>query len=65
SAEGRFSALALTALPLIVMAAVHTSSPGFYGDVWHYPMTKIVLGCAAFWMVVGNMVMMRMVNFKV
>ena len=65
SAEGRFSALALSALPLIVLAAVQTTSPDFYGSVWHYDMTKIVLGIAAFWMVVGNFVMMKMVSFKI
>lgn len=65
SAEGRFSALALSALPLIVMGAVQMSSPNFYGDVWQYDTTKIVLGIAAVWMLIGNTVMMKMVNFRI
>ncbi len=65
SAEGRISAIILSALPLVVLAAVQLSSPNFYGDVWQYDMTKIVLGIAATWMLLGNLVMMKMVNFKI
>lgn len=65
SSEGRFSALALSALPLIVLLLVNASSPNYYTEVWHIPTTKTVLACAAAWMMVGNMVMMKMVNFKI
>ena len=40
-------------------------SPSFYGDVWDYPSAPYVLGGALSWMFVGNMVMRRMVNFKI
>jgi tight adherence protein B len=65
SAEGRISAIILSALPLVVLAAVQFSSPNFYGDVWQYDATKITLAIAAAWMMVGNLVMMKMVNFRI
>jgi tight adherence protein B len=65
SAEGRISAIILSALPLIVLGAVQISSPDFYGDVWQYDTTKITLAVAAVWMMVGNAVMMKMVNFRI
>jgi tight adherence protein B len=65
SAEGRISALILSALPLVVLGAVTTTSPDFYGDVWQYDTTKITLAIAAGWMGIGNLVMMKMVNFRI
>ena len=65
SAEGRISALILSALPLVVLAAVTVTSPDFYGDVWQYDTTKITLAIAAVWMMIGNAVMMKMVNFRI
>jgi len=39
--------------------------PDFYGSVWGESMTKIVLAMACGWMMVGNLIMYRMVNFRV
>jgi Flp pilus assembly protein TadB len=33
--------------------------------VWNVDMTKIVLGCAGGWMAIGNLIMFRLVNFRI
>ncbi len=65
AAEGRFSALLLSSLPIAVFFAIHLVSPDFYGSVWHFDLTKLVLGGAICWMLVGNLVMYKMVNFRI
>ncbi|HEX2510876.1 MAG TPA: type II secretion system F family protein, partial [Microvirga sp.] len=65
SAEGRAGAMILNIVPFAVFALVNVISPDFYGAIWHKPSTKYVLAGAMFWMFVGNMIMRRMVNFKI
>jgi tight adherence protein B len=65
AAEGRASAMILSALPIGMFAMVNLVTPQFYASVWHYDLTKIILAVAAAWMLVGNIIMFRMVNFKV
>jgi tight adherence protein B len=65
SAEGRAGAMILNVTPFAVFALVNFISPEFYGAVWDYPHTRFVLGGALFWMFVGNLIMRRMVNFKI
>ncbi len=65
SAEGRFSALALSALPLILFGVIMLISPDFYGEVWHLPLTQIGLGATAGWMLFGNIIMHKMVKFRI
>jgi tight adherence protein B len=65
SSEGRFSALALTAMPILFFGAISLMSPGFYGDIMHYRVTQIALGCCLGWMLIGNLIMRRMINFKI
>jgi tight adherence protein B len=65
SAEGRASAWILTLTPVIVFMIINVISPQFYGEVWNVPTTKIGLGAAMFWMFVGNLIMRRMINFKI
>jgi tight adherence protein B len=65
AAEGRASALILSALPIGMFIIVQVISPEFYGSVWKYELTKTVLGMAAAWMLAGNVFMYRMVNFKI
>ena len=40
-------------------------SPGFYASVWDIPATKQGLFAAGVWMGIGNLIMYRMVNFKI
>ena len=65
AAEGRMSALMLSSLPIGVFFVIHFISPEFYGSVWHFDLTKMILGGAICWMMVGNLVMYRLVNFKI
>ncbi|MGO8976848.1 MAG: type II secretion system F family protein [Steroidobacteraceae bacterium] len=65
AAEGRASALILSALPIGLFIVIQVTSPDFYAAVWHESLTKILLAGAAGWMLVGNLLMFKMVNFRV
>ncbi len=65
AAEGRMSALMLSSLPIGVFFMIHFVSPDFYGSVWQFGLTKMVLGAAICWMLVGNLAMYRLVNFRI
>jgi tight adherence protein B len=65
AAEGRASAMILSALPICIFAAIQISTPDFYAQVWHENLTKLILAVAGCWMGVGNIIMFRMVNFRV
>ena len=64
SAEGRMSAMILTAAPFIVVLAIHVLRPTFYGSVMHVPMVQMGFGAMLVWMGIGNLIMRRMINFK-
>jgi tight adherence protein B len=64
SAEGRISAYFLTAMPLLLMAAIHVMSPDYYGDVWGENLTKVGLAAAGFWLLMGNLMMKKMIAFR-
>jgi tight adherence protein B len=65
AAEGRASALILSSLPIGIFLAIQLLVPNFYGSVWNESMTKIVLALAGAWMGVGNLIMYRLVNFRI
>ncbi len=65
AAEGRASALILSSLPILMFLVVQVITPEFYASVWHEDLTKICLGIAGCWMAVGNLIMYRMVNFRI
>lgn len=65
AAEGRYSALMLSSLPIGVFFVIHFISPEFYGSVWQYDLTKMMLGGAIGWMLIGNLIMYRLVNFRI
>jgi tight adherence protein B len=65
AAEGRASALILSALPIGMFAIIQFLVPGFYASVWDQNLTKIALTLAGCWMGVGNFIMYRMVNFRI
>ena len=64
SAEGRASALILTAVPILLFAIVNWMAPDYYGQHWGDPLITTGLSVAAGWMVIGNFVMYRMINFR-
>jgi tight adherence protein B len=65
AAEGRFSALLLSGLPIGMFFILKFISPGYYGDIMHEEMTKIGLGVAGGWMLFGNVIMYKLVNFRI
>jgi tight adherence protein B len=65
AAEGRFSAIILSGLPIAMFLVLQVMAPDFYGQVWKIDMTKIVLSCAGGWMVMGNLIMFKLVNFRI
>jgi tight adherence protein B len=65
AAEGRASALILSSLPIAMFLIIHLVSPNFYASVWDIPLTKQVLFGAGVWMGIGNLIMYRLVNFKI
>jgi len=64
SAEGRASALILTSAPFIVMAAIHFMRPEFYGLVWEEKLFQYGLAGLGTWMLIGNIIMNKMINFR-
>jgi tight adherence protein B len=65
AAEGRASAMILSGLPIGLFVVIQFIAPEFYGPVWHEHLTHVLLFASAGWMLVGNLVMFRMVNFKI
>ena len=65
ASEGRASATILTALPIGVFLVIQFISPQFYDAVWDKSLTKELLGGALVWMGLGDLIMHRMVNFKI
>ena len=65
AAEGRASAMILSALPIGMFLVIQLIAPDFYGSVWQEHLTKLLLLGAGGWMCVGNLIMFKMVNFKI
>jgi tight adherence protein B len=65
AAEGRFSAMLLSAVPIILFLVLKVIAPDFYASVWHVDFTKYALAAAGGWMLIGNYIMFRMVSFKI
>jgi tight adherence protein B len=65
SAEARFSAIALSVLPLLLFAVLQFVAPGFYGSIWSDWLVVPTLAIAALWLVIGNIIMFRMVRFDI
>jgi len=65
AAEGRASALILSALPIGMFVVIQFIAPDFYASVWHEDLTRIMLTVAGCWMGIGNFIMYKLVNFKI
>ena len=65
AAEGKFSALFLSCLPVAIFVLLNVVAPDFYASVIAYSITKIGLACAGAWMLGGNFLMYRMCNFRI
>jgi tight adherence protein B len=65
ASEGRASAMILSSLPILMFLVIQVITPDFYASVWHEDLTKICLAAAGGWMLTGNFIMFRMVNFRI
>jgi tight adherence protein B len=65
AAEGKFSAIFLSGLPVAVFCLINLMTPDFYGSIIQYDITKWGLGLATAWMMGGNVVMYKMCNFRI
>jgi len=65
SAEGRLSAVFLTAMPFVLFAVVSLLRPDYYLGVRDNPLIMPILAIAVVLLLVGNVIIYRMVNFKV
>ena len=63
SQEAKASAGIIGSLPLIVMALVYLSSPGYIALLFTTETGNLILGVSGFWMFLGVMVMRKMINF--
>jgi tight adherence protein B len=64
SAEGRLSAIALSATPFILVGVIHLIAPDYFAVTKDSPIMTPAIVFGLFLLVVGNIVMYRMVNFK-
>ena len=65
SAEGRMSAYILNVAPIALFLLIRLTSPDFYGDVSDSPLIKPAFIGVAIWMLIGNLVMRKMINFRI
>ncbi|MGB7288296.1 MAG: type II secretion system F family protein [Salaquimonas sp.] len=65
SAEGRISAIFLSAMPIILFVVLLVLLPDYYGGIWNESLTWYMFGGLAFWLIAGNLLIMKMVSLKV
>jgi len=65
SAEGRMSAMILNIAPLALFLLIRMTSPDFYGDVSDSSLLKPAFIGVIIWMTIGNLVMRKMINFRI
>jgi tight adherence protein B len=65
TAEGRFSAVFLTAFPALMFLLIKAMSPDYFDPLWESGYGGIVVAVCIAGIIVGNLIMRRMINFKV
>lgn len=65
TAEGRFSGYALSGLPIILFVVINLVSAAYYAEFWVSPSANTILGVALVLLLLGNLTIYRLVNFKV
>ena len=65
SAEGRFSAKMLSALPLAFAVMTYSARPHYYLDVIEDPMFFKIMGGAVVLQIIGGIIMRKLINFKI
>jgi tight adherence protein B len=64
SAEGRATAYALSAFPFVLFLVINLISPAYYRAIWSNPIVEPAIYFGLFLLIVGNVIIYRMVNFK-
>jgi tight adherence protein B len=64
SAEGRISAVVLSVMPFLLFGVISFLSPNYFTSVQDNPLIPPAVALALMSLLVGNVVMYRMVNFK-
>ena len=64
SAEGRASAVTLSAFPFVLFFFVNFISPSYYGAIWSNPIVEPAIYLGLLLLFVGNVIMYRMVHFR-
>jgi tight adherence protein B len=64
SAEGRMSAIALSLAPFVLFGIISLISPDYFGSIRNHPIVPVATGFGLFLLLIGNIIMYRMVNFK-
>ncbi len=62
--EGKMSAIILTALPVLLFLGMQVTMPDYYPSVYPYPKTWYLMGAGTLWVSFGNLMMIKMANFK-
>jgi tight adherence protein B len=61
--EAKASAFIIGSLPVVVMVMVYLTSPGYIMILFTEDLGHFILVAAAFWMLLGILVMRKMINF--
>lgn len=64
SAEGRASAVTLSAFPFVLFFFVNFVSPTYYGAIWSNPIVEPAIYLGLLLLFIGNIIMYRMVHFR-
>ena len=65
SAEARFSAIILSAIPFFIVLAIRVTSPDYLSGLFTEPLGRVMVAIALVMMGAGMLVMKKMVNIKV
>jgi tight adherence protein B len=64
SAEGRLSAIVISAMPFVVVAIVSVLNPRYFGEVINDPWFWPPIGCGLLLQFMGMLIIWKMVNFR-
>ena len=64
SAEGRMSAMMLSAMPVLLFIALFFIAPEYYSGIWDESLSYYLMGGLGVWLTLGNLMIFKMVKFK-